>query len=231
MKYLSIFIRVALLALGQSLQCQWSKPDGYGKISQCITTTKHSKAKTVCIFLGIYCKPWIPANAISLHSVIAMVDITISCKQSVSLLWIYSPLCQIKVCTWWIPANTISFHLIMAMLAIIRFNKQSMSLSALKKARGDKWSLIEDNNKHIRGIFMGLGGGIAVSSVWYGTNLRKSWIATDAISLQSVIARLIIIVSCKQIMPSSGTYLPLCLCDVNMMYSCKRSSSLIRHYG
>ena len=37
-------------------QCQWSKPDGYGKISQCITTTKHSKAKTVCIFLGIYCR-------------------------------------------------------------------------------------------------------------------------------------------------------------------------------
>ena len=36
-------------------QCQWSKPDGYGKISQCITTTKHSKAKTVCIILGIYC--------------------------------------------------------------------------------------------------------------------------------------------------------------------------------
>ena len=33
-------------------QCQWSKPDGYGKISQCITTTKHSKGKTVCIFLG-----------------------------------------------------------------------------------------------------------------------------------------------------------------------------------
>ena len=37
-------------------QCQWSKPDGYGKISQCITTTKHSKAKTVCIFLGTYCR-------------------------------------------------------------------------------------------------------------------------------------------------------------------------------
>ena len=36
-------------------QCQWSKPDGYGKSSQCITTTKHSKAKTVCIFLGINC--------------------------------------------------------------------------------------------------------------------------------------------------------------------------------
>ena len=37
-------------------QCQWSKPYGYGKISQYITTTKHSEAKTVCIFLGIYCK-------------------------------------------------------------------------------------------------------------------------------------------------------------------------------
>ena len=36
-------------------QCRWSKPGGYGKISQCITTTKHSKAKTVSIFLGIYC--------------------------------------------------------------------------------------------------------------------------------------------------------------------------------
>ena len=38
-------------------QCQRSKPDGYGKISQCITTTKHSKAKPVWIFLGIYCIP------------------------------------------------------------------------------------------------------------------------------------------------------------------------------
>ena len=43
-------------------QCQWSKPDGYGKISQCITTTKHSKAKTVCIFLGIYCRLSLKAN-------------------------------------------------------------------------------------------------------------------------------------------------------------------------
>ena len=42
-------------AIARWPQCQWSKPDGYGKISQCITTTKHSKAKTVCIFLGIYC--------------------------------------------------------------------------------------------------------------------------------------------------------------------------------
>ena len=42
-------------AIVRLTQCQWSKPDGYGNISQCITTTKHSKAKTVCIFPGIYC--------------------------------------------------------------------------------------------------------------------------------------------------------------------------------
>ena len=42
-------------AIARLPQCQWSKPDGYGKISQCITTTQYSKAKTVCIFLGIYC--------------------------------------------------------------------------------------------------------------------------------------------------------------------------------
>ena len=42
-------------AIVRLLQCQWSNPDGYGKISQCITTTKHIKSKTVCIFLGIYC--------------------------------------------------------------------------------------------------------------------------------------------------------------------------------
>ena len=53
-------------------QCQWSKPDGYGKISQCITTTKHSKAKTVCIFLGIYYiylflpAEWVVCNRFSL---------------------------------------------------------------------------------------------------------------------------------------------------------------------
>ena len=34
-------------------QCQWSKPDGYMKISPCRTTSKHNKEKTVCIFLGI----------------------------------------------------------------------------------------------------------------------------------------------------------------------------------
>ena len=49
-------------------QCQWSKPDGYGKISQCITTMKHSKAKTVCIFLGIYCSWWIVLQFCTKHA-------------------------------------------------------------------------------------------------------------------------------------------------------------------
>ena len=48
-------------------QCQWSKPDGYGKISQCITTTKHSKAVTVCIFLGIYCMTFGHGKAMAVH--------------------------------------------------------------------------------------------------------------------------------------------------------------------
>ena len=68
-------------------QCQWSKPDGYGKISQCITTTKHSKAKTVCIFLGIYCTlatfviicslkgvVSIPDRPLSIHALRVLID-------------------------------------------------------------------------------------------------------------------------------------------------------------
>ena len=33
-------------------QCQWSKPDGYGKISQCITKTNTAKQKPCAYFLG-----------------------------------------------------------------------------------------------------------------------------------------------------------------------------------
>ena len=52
MKYLLIFIRVTLLALGQSLDCHSASEVSLmdmGKISQCITTTKHSKA-TIAFF-------------------------------------------------------------------------------------------------------------------------------------------------------------------------------------
>ena len=68
-------------------QCQWSKPDWYGTIIQCITTTKHSKAKNVCIFLGIYClcflllifNEYIPAILLYL-SVIARVEVSIQIR-------------------------------------------------------------------------------------------------------------------------------------------------------
>ena len=70
-------------------QCQWSKPDGYGKISQCITTTKHSKAKTVCIFLGIYCsKPQTKFRYINCDQ--QDMAIQARCFSSASLRW-YNP--------------------------------------------------------------------------------------------------------------------------------------------
>ena len=47
-------------------QCQWSKPDGYGKISQCITTTKQ---KTCAYFLGY--TVWQHSTASTLAHVIA----------------------------------------------------------------------------------------------------------------------------------------------------------------
>ena len=62
-------------------QCQWSKPDGYGKISQCITTAKHSKEKPCAYFLGYtvrgkrwrltYPPKWLYNNRIVLYISIA----------------------------------------------------------------------------------------------------------------------------------------------------------------
>ena len=73
-------------------QCQWSKPDGYGKISKCITTTKHSKAKTVCIFLGIYCT--LQIQHCFLHNVIWLLPL-----MQIQLLVIIN-LHGNKACTW-----------------------------------------------------------------------------------------------------------------------------------
>ena len=70
-------------------QCQWSKPNGYGKISQCITTTKHSKAKTVCIFLGIYCMLLLNSFADSVWRTANSVRLCVTGDLSVqSLNWI-----------------------------------------------------------------------------------------------------------------------------------------------
>ena len=44
-------------------QCQWSKPDGYGKISQCITTTKQQPC---AYFLGYTVLPLFIARATTL---------------------------------------------------------------------------------------------------------------------------------------------------------------------
>ena len=67
-------------------QCQWSKSDGYGKISQYITTRKHSKAVTVCIFLGIYCILWYHVSRID------NAILTTECRE-LSLQWFF--------CCWW----------------------------------------------------------------------------------------------------------------------------------
>ena len=82
-------------------QCQWSKPDGYGKISQCITTTKHSKAKTVCILLGINC-------TLLTHWIFTSETIPGTCiveflqeARSFYLIWMIRP--SIEFLTWIIP--------------------------------------------------------------------------------------------------------------------------------
>ena len=75
-------------------QCQWSKPDGYGKISQCITTTKHSKAKTVCIFLGIYCSinEIVPHAKIYIFVHYALVTMRLKIPTPICWVYIYSNL-------------------------------------------------------------------------------------------------------------------------------------------
>ena len=79
-------------------QCQWSKPGGYGKISQCITTTKHSKAKTVCIFLGIYCSWYIKMIIeIPSHWNRTLLDLQFT---SVFYLTSYSPWVMGKILCW-----------------------------------------------------------------------------------------------------------------------------------
>ena len=79
-------------------QCQWSKPGGYGKISQCITTTKHSKAKTVCIFLGIYCI----MDTLRQHETLRIVALLPSVTGSIRSIFYRTCTCFICVlfCLW-----------------------------------------------------------------------------------------------------------------------------------
>ena len=86
-------------------QCQWSKPDGYGKISQCITTTKHSKAKTVCIFLGIYCT----CNQVLLLTDTDSNEHALFCKTIYWYNWCFQHLTEhevwVSTCRWYIQAK------------------------------------------------------------------------------------------------------------------------------
>ena len=109
-------------------QCQWSKPDGYGKISQCITTTKHSKAKTVCIFLGIYGKVpvrmWIILlEYISHLSRCCYLQLTVYHDRS-TFLWGY--LCHNmynKIYTFWLYLYNDQFILILWLVYYTNFNR------------------------------------------------------------------------------------------------------------
>ena len=112
-------------------QLQWSKPDGYGKISQCITTTKHSKAKTVCIFLGIYCIMtgygrlvwWVPQRDVSYISYLENILIYLRMEWLNSLaayrtelkhwlLYIMSSNFQPNLRThWWLPSIPIHIRI------------------------------------------------------------------------------------------------------------------------
>ena len=93
-------------------QCQWSKPDGYGKISQCITTTKHSKAKTVCIFLGIYC----------MYIILSMCFMSCTCRM----------LCVIWNCSDAIFCLFVQLHLfLLQLLAEIKMPLHRLSLSVV----------------------------------------------------------------------------------------------------
>ena len=97
-------------AIDRLPQCQWSKPDGYGKIILCITTTKHSKAKTVCIFLGIYCtttSEWatvlLPIIAsynrgLTLNQLEARSGWSVRIPKTFSIEWCYSDINKSEIC-------------------------------------------------------------------------------------------------------------------------------------
>ena len=54
---LPMSFRVTSLALGQSLpQCQWSNPEGNGKMERYQTMTTQNKPQITCIILGMYYK-------------------------------------------------------------------------------------------------------------------------------------------------------------------------------
>ena len=109
-------------------QCQWSKPDGYGKISQYITTTKHSKAKNMCIFLGIYCIYPVALPGLIWHSIKATQFSSTRLKQRVSSLLLYI-CCVFLTLGWELCLSTASLAEVMP------------SSNPISLATREKWSL------------------------------------------------------------------------------------------
>ena len=107
-------------------QCQWSKPDGYGKISQCITTTKHSKAKTACIFLGICCTFY----PVSVYGYVILSNVSHAIYGAMCIQLIHLPCddCEIKF-TLSYYHNTIRnmSHLLMYMVGSLNSGKRCLS--------------------------------------------------------------------------------------------------------
>ena len=69
-------------AIVRLAQCQWSKPDGYGKISQCITTTKQKQCAyflgyTVHVSIDVYLAVLMFKDSFSLFWEVSKDDVTV----------------------------------------------------------------------------------------------------------------------------------------------------------
>ena len=125
-------------------QCQWSKPDRYGKISQCITTTKHSKAVTVCIFLWIYSNNGMRSCY------------RFNLRISIILLWFYifrlfGGSCTLVICIYLLYISLIHSTHLLSMLS----NHQLMaSNKTASKPIGRRWYLTHINVVDMQTIYL-----------------------------------------------------------------------------
>ena len=115
-------------------QCQWSKPDGYGKISQCITTKKHSKAKTVCIFLGVYC---INNNQPYDKSIVVIYNWYLDDLISVCLK--YHTLQQMTKESWSPEKGCLYSEMCIVSTAVHPSNTEQSGDSIIRRWRGTRW--------------------------------------------------------------------------------------------
>ena len=129
-------------------QCQWSKPDGYGKISQCITTTKHSKVWYSCRRRG----GWRDIFLVKIHktSPLFLVKTTtvnirnaMSCSVDESLT---PPQHEARARDWlsdWACGTTLSEKLFLAEKKYITCGKKYVSCGEKYISCGEKYFLRE----------------------------------------------------------------------------------------